>query len=446
MSGVAMTARDPRAAEFHALERTPQGDISGADWDTYYAALIPWLRSPDADIRSRAINRLFMAALWSEPRDAARPMARNPRVAWLLGVIDEAQRERHDVIAFVLDQIRYQDTGDADDPVPPWLERLRAAPPEGVPPEIVEGAILMRQPFDADDPAAVARLVALLDHPSDHIRACAARSMSACDGEALDAAAMFALVKEKDIVRPGIAGAYWTEWSFCRDSVPVDPAAWMMEILERRSGPEPTGLPFNGIDFHLHEICGAAPAMITRMIDAGHIPLAIESATEMRRAIDGMEPVLQRLAADTDALVRARAQRHLAGYYRVLHPEAEERGMISRWQDASADVFGLRLGESGALSVLVIYPPSEAAGFTDAEAWSIVDRLLPPDMRGAVAAHPLASPKSPPGPYRLGGQMMWRFASGPSLEMHGDPDARTWTRIDIIGGSLKAWEPFPTRA
>jgi hypothetical protein len=441
-----MRGRDPQAATFHAIERTPQGDITGAAWDAYYAALTPWLDSPDADIRSRAVNRLFMAALWSEPRDEARVIERNARVAWLLGVIDEAQRARDDVVPLALDHLRYRETGDADDPVTAWLDRLRAAPPEGVAPDLVAGVVLLRQPFDPDDAADVARRVALLDHASDIVRACAARSLSALDGDALDAAAIFALVKEKEIVRPGIAGAYWTDWSFAHEGCPVDPAEWMMEILERRSGPEPENALFNGIDFHLHEICGSAPAMIARMIDGGHSALAIESATEMLCAVDGMEPVLRRLADDADPLVRARAQRHLAGYYRVLHPEAEERGMIRRWRDASADVLGLRSSDGRALSVLFVYPLQAGASFTDAEAWSIVDRLLPPDMRGPVAAHPLASPKAPPGPYRLAGQTMWRFASGPSVEMHGDPGAKVWGRIDIIGGGLRNWRPFPSPA
>jgi hypothetical protein len=442
------------ATTFASLEQTSLTDLRGAEWDAYYADMVPWLLDADADIRKRAINRLCTAVLWAEPNSVVR--ARNDgvtiphdqivRIGWLLDGFDAAHVIQPDIIPFCLDHLRHQNSTSTDDPVMQWLERLRSSPPPSVDPGMIEGTILLRQPFDEDDPADVARLVALLDHRSNYVRACAARSMSVAEGDALDARSMFALIKEKEIIRPGIAGPYWTEWGFCRDYVPIDPIEWMMDILERRSGPEPEDMPFNGIDFYLHEICDHSPETVLRMMRGGHYNLAIETATETLGRVPGMEPVLRQLADHPEHHIRNRAQFHLAHHYRFLHPEAEERGAIRRWPDWSlhVDVFSFHHGEKRALWFIVIYPREIGGQFTDSFAWSLIDRAMPPELRGAVDFHHLHFDKEPlPTPYRLGNQLMWRFTSGASLEMQGDPDSKTWSRIDIGGAHLGSrWDPF----
>jgi hypothetical protein len=439
---------------FFSLEQLPLSDLRGADWEAYYAAMAPWLQSADTDIRKRAINRLCTAVLWAEPNGAmwagdsgvSISSEKAARIRWLLDSFDAAHAINSDIIPLCLDFLGYQDDGNPADPVTQWLERLSAAPPPGVDADMIEGTILLRRPFDEDDPADVKRLVALLDHPSNYLRACAARRMSVLEGDALDAAAMFALIKDKEIVRPGIAGPYWSEWGFCREHVPIDPIEWMMDILERRSGPEPENMPFNGIDFHLHEICDHSPQTVLRMMRGGHFNLAIETATETLGVVPGMEPVLRELADHPDHHIRNRSQFHLAHHYRVLHPEAVARGAIQRWPDWSphADVFSFHYGENRALWFIAIYPREDSGQFIDSLAWSLIDQAMPPELRGEIDVHPLHfSSELPPGPYRLGGQMMWRFASGANLEMHGDPDAKTWTRIDIGGAQLGSrWDPF----
>jgi hypothetical protein len=442
------------APTFASLEQTSLSDLHGLDWDAFYAAVTPWLRSANADIRKRAIDRLCTAVLWAEPSTVVQarndggtsPHDKTARISWLLDSFDAAQAIHSDIIPLCLDHLRYQDDDGVGDPVTLWLKRMRAAPPPGVDPGMIEGAILLRQPFDEDDPVDVARLVGLLDHPSNYVRACAARRMSVAEGDALNAADMFALIKDKEIIRPGIAGPYWSEWQFCREHVPIDPIEWMMDILERRSGPEPEDMPFNGIDFYLHEICDHSPETVLRMMRGGHFGLAVETATETRGAVPGMEPVLRQLADHADHHIRHRAQFHLAHYYRFLHPEAETRGAIRRWPDWSpeAEVFSFHYGENWALWFVVICPHEGGGPFTDAVAWSLIDRALPPELRGEVDFHPLHFSKGPPpAPYRLGNQMMWRFASGANLEMNGDPDGKTWSRIDIGGAHLGSrWEPF----
>jgi hypothetical protein len=453
-----MTTRET----FHALEQTALTDLRGPEWDAYYAAMTPWLLDPDAYIRKRAVNRLHMAVFSAEGHAASearralpepapwQPHDNSQRIAWYLATIEEAHARHPDVIAFALEHMRYGGGDAPDDPVMHWLERLREALPPGVDADMIAGTMLLRTPFDADDPADVARVVALLDDPSDHLRACAARALSAMEGEALDAAAMFELIRQKEILRPGIAGPYWSEWSFCQEHVPVDPVAWMMEILERRSGPEPDPLPFNGIDFYLHEICSHSPGMVLRMIAAGHAGIAIETATEMDEVVPDMEPVLRQLADHGDSRIRQRAQFHLAHHYHVLHPEAEASGMIRRWPEWSpdADLFSFHHGEHRALWFVRLYPRREDDRFDDALAWSLIDRVLPPDQRGEVVFHQFDFGKvPPPGPYRLGNVMMWRFSSGATVDLQGDPDSGLWARIAIGGfGAGDRWKPFGDQA
>jgi hypothetical protein len=439
---------------FATLEQDSLIYTSSAEWDAYYVAMQPWLLDADANIRERAINRLCTAVFFAEGQATARVSRageahssnRVQRTIWLLNAFDNAHTRHSDIIPICLKHLTYQDDSDAQDPVTPWLERLLAAPPAGVDPGMIEGTILLRQAFDEDDPVDVARLVALLDHPSNYVRACAARRMSVMEGDALNAADMFALIKEKEIIRPGIAGPYWLEWGFCQENLPIDPIEWMMDILERRSGPEPDDMPFNGIDFYLHEICDHSPETVLRMMKAGHFNLALETATESRGIVLGMEPILRQLADHSDHHIRNRSQFHLAHHYRFLHSEAEDRGTIRRWLNWSADaeVFSFHYGENRALWFLAIYPRDVVGHFADILAWSLIDQALPPDLRGEIDFHPMHfSKEPPPAPYRLGNQMMWKFTSGATLEMHGDPDGKIWSRIDIGGAHLgNRWNPF----
>jgi hypothetical protein len=439
---------------FAALEQNLLTDMSGSEWDAYYITMKPWLLNANADIRKRAIDRLCTAVFFAKRHSYAgshegsesHSYNQYERIAWLLDAVDAAHAHHADIIPLCLNHLKYQGSGDAQDPVTLWLERMSKASPAGVDPGMIEGTILLRQAFDEDDPTDVARRVALLDHPSNYVRACAARSMSVLEGDALNAADMFALIKEKEILRPGIAGPYWSEWGFCREDVPIDPIEWMMDILERRSGPEPNDMSFNGIDFYLHEICDHSPEMVLRMMKGGHFNLALETATESNGVVPGMEPVLRQLADHSDHNIRNRSQFHLAHHYRFLHPEAEERGVIQRWPNWSpdAEVFSFHYGENNALWFITVYPRDVGGHFADTLAWSLMNKAMPPDLRGDIDFHPMDfSKESPPTPYRSCDKMMWRFTSGATLEMRGDPDDKIWSRIDIGGAHLgKSWNPF----
>ena len=103
--------------------------------------------------------------------------------------------------------------------------------------------------------------------------------------------------------------------------------------LEKRQGDEPADLPFNGVDFHLHELCGGDIGAIERMIELGHKALALEAATEVPGVVKGMKEILLRLGDDPDAAFAQSAWKHLALHYRTLHPAAAGSGLVKAFPD-----------------------------------------------------------------------------------------------------------------
>ena len=70
-----------------------------------------------------------------------------------------------------------------------------------------------------------------------------------------------------------------------------------MNLLERRRGPLPADMPFNDIEFYLHELCRHSPAHVRRMIDGGFLELALMTATEDPDYHTIMVPLIQELNA-----------------------------------------------------------------------------------------------------------------------------------------------------
>jgi hypothetical protein len=446
---------DNRSIAFEALVETQLHKLSAPEaWDRYYAEMASWLTDEDASRRKRCLERLTMAVLWSEPSSAQHqdhsadvtPHDASPRFSWLLRMIDEASATHHDTIPNFLGELRFIDT---KPPLTPalmvWLQDLRVNPRPGVVDDDVEGTLLLVERHDEDDPATVARLITLLDHASDYVRACAARKLSGMDGAASEARMLFALIKDKDIARPGVAGPYWSEWQFVdREHLPVDPLDWMMDILERRVGPEPDDPPFNGIDFHLHELCCASPETVQRILDGGYVRLAIETATEIRGVVADMKPMLVRLAGHADDNISHRTAAHLAFYYRTLSA-APQRHPIRRWHDwaEDADVFSLHSVKDGALAFVILYPREEDAHLSDQSAWTLIDRVIAPELRGPMIRHYMEPPDALASPYIMADRMMFWFQSRVHVELTGDVAARRWTRIEISGGALGArWSTF----
>jgi hypothetical protein len=441
---------------FEALRAVDLSEIRGeAAWSAHNALLEPWLIHADQEIRRQALERLTMGILAAEEgsvvvaRNEGVTVSHDPpaRLQRLLAVVEAAHAAHPDMIPAFLGELRHKHDAPFVAGLLTWLRGLAESPPDGVDPGMIEGTMLLLQRFDEDDPADVSRLVGLLDHASEYVRACAAKQLANVDGAAMDAAALFALIREKELVRPGIAGAFWSDWQFSAEHAPVEPLSWMLDIVENRAGPEPEHMPFNGIDFYLHEIADRSPETVLRLLACGRGDIAIETATEMRGVVEDMRPVLLRLADDHDPGIAHRARMHLAMYYRVLHPAAEAAGLIRHWPDwaLEADTFSFHHDNGKKLWFVVLYPRSSGGVFSDAGAWALIDRLLPPDQRGPLVHHDFDYPKDGPArAYRLGDQLMHRYALS-EVTLTGDVTSQAWTRLDVMGWKLgPGWAPFGT--
>jgi hypothetical protein len=435
---------DLRALHLHELDE--------AAWREYYPAMVAFLTDANPPTRSSAVERLKMAVFSAE--ESAERQARkegrgweldqDARFAWFRREIETAHAHFNDVIPEFLKGLSFR----GDDwilmmPLRAWLTAMFDAPPPGVAPDKVEAALLRLRSFDEDSFEDKAHLIALLDHPSNAVRACAAHHLSDFAAEDLS---LFDLIKQKELVRPGLAGPFWMEFHFDSRYRPIDPIPWMMDILEQRAGAEPSldDMGYNGIDFYLHEVCDGSPETIRRMIDGGHVELAIETACEMRCEMPGMEPILIELGHHGDPQIARRARLQLAMYYRVLHPALTDRSIrhLPDWAP-EAELFSVHWGENQAVWFIVLYPRNSPV-FDNTTAWRLIDRALPPGLRGPAVRHLLDWEKDePPGSYDIATSRMMQFASGASLTLDGDVKAERWHRIEIGGAQLgDRWTPF----
>jgi len=410
-----------------------------AEWDAYYARMIPWLLHADADIRAMCIERLTTCVFWAEgsgPLDQRPPLEHMvKRTKWFLSEIETAHEKYDDVIPNLLSEMRFNwPYEDAQRATNAWLEKLLKHPRDKVRADVVEGIALINS--DMND-AVLARCFELLDDPSDYLRACAARCLSGLEPDETghSEADLFALIQAKDIERPGIAGPFWSEWHFSPEHVEIDPAAWMMEILENRKGPEPE-IPFNGIDFYLHEICDFSPETVQKMMKLGHVGLAVETATEHHGFIADMEPILIELGHNSDKSISDRAYLWLACHYNVVHPKASSD--LIRRTNAASDRYSsiaIRYGTPPrSRDRLIIYVTE--TGLTDDEAWEIINAIQPASARGEPV-HPFGSPFDFEVPYKVGDKYLWHFSDGTQIEFKGTDGARPlWTWISLYAPDL----------
>jgi hypothetical protein len=152
-----------------------------------------------------------------------------------------------------------------------------------VPPDIIRGTLVLLGDCGSTWEKLAPHWLELLDDASDYVRACAAKMLGEfCDSDTNPSAEeLFAIIKPKEIARPGIAGPFWVGRQYEQSGTP-DIVEWMMDILEKRQGNEPAQMPFNGIDFHLHELCDGSVDVIERILNGGHKWLALQKRLRNR--------------------------------------------------------------------------------------------------------------------------------------------------------------------
>jgi hypothetical protein len=315
--------RNQSMDDFWKLRELSLTDLSPEEWDGYYERMKPWLLHDEAGIRTSAIERLTMAVFRAEarltvpfrhkPADAQRALE---RMHWLLSAVQEAHAKHHDMLPALLGDLRYHgDDAPFNRALTDWLRELEREPPVGVDPYQALGIRLLVQPY-ADWPSKASDLMGYLNHPSYYTRACAAHRLGDTlpdDDDIPSDAEIVAHVVSLELKRPGVLGPFWSpRYEF--DNRHAD-ALWLLDILERREGGTPADLPFNDIDFYLHELCAMEPALVRRMMASGMEELAVMTATEMHESVPGMESVLRELSSSTSAHVARAANAHLARHY-----------------------------------------------------------------------------------------------------------------------------------
>ena len=422
----------PETVAFAGLREEPLHlKVGVTAWDDYYARTAPFVASADASIRDGAIERICMAVFRAEPMSARRSNGEYSiaRLGWFRNVLENASTHYPDVSRAFLEHMRFH--GDDEPFVAPlcaWLGEWLAAAADPHLREVIRGALILHGPHTV---GSAQEWITLLDDESDYVRACAAKRLGDwCDETTIPTAtSLFDLVGAKDIQRPGVAGPFWTGHQLGHCGKP-DPSEWMLDILAKRLDSEPTNLPFNGVDFHLHELCDFSPDTVELMLRLGHKKLALETALGQLAVVPGMQPILVRFGDDSDVNIAVRAIRHLAMYYCVLHARAAEFHVTRSldW-DARAIAFKLQVGEGPHAHFFNVHYPREGSSFTDEDAWSLIDRVVDPMQRGALLPHELASDDAP-APFRLGSQLLFRFDRA-RIELQGDADAKLWNRLEI---------------
>jgi hypothetical protein len=326
--------RDNR--EFWDLRDAPLHLYGPEEWTTYDPAMAAWLMHVDPEIRHCAIERLATATLHWDYEHSERAARKNQvsvsRVDWLLGELETAQRQWPDTIPEFLRNLRWH----GDDPhIAPrllrWIDAIASRPQPSADAGLIRGTQLLLVRGTAVTADQILHWTTLLDDASPYLRGCAAYRIGQVHDDDISemegaerlptSQALWALIGEKEIQRPGIAGPYWSpthaDLSGLTPAALADASLWMMDLLERRQGPPPSfdEMPYNDIEFYLHELCCDSPEMMRRMLDGGFTELALMTATEITGAVEGVKPILETLAENPNAQIAAAARAHLGRYY-----------------------------------------------------------------------------------------------------------------------------------
>ncbi|CEJ12684.1 hypothetical protein BN1110_02984 [bacterium YEK0313] len=437
---------------FQLLRDAPLHRFTPAEWTGWYPRVAAHLAGEDPATRAAALERLVMAVFRAEPGTLSGPErdahARD-RAVWFLETLAAAQRRHPELLAAFLEHLRWH--GD-DEPFPavllPWLRALRAQRLPEVPGDRIDAAELLIGGLAWTDRGD---LPALFDHASDYVRSCAAcmfgrQGLAYGDGDqdVMDPDIIDRLTA-KELERPGLAGPFWSGCMFFGDydGFGRDPVAWMLDIIERRNGPEPADMAANGIDFHIHELAAGDPAAIRRLARSGRTGLALMAATEIHDAVPAVAPVLRELAGHADRDIAWGAQAHLARYYGEAHPAAPpERLKYLPGSRLGVDALVIRYGEAPRWSDLAVFFPSGRDAFDTDEAWSVIDAAMPPEARGDIEKHPLARHDDGAGPVRVARNEHRSYAHC-QIVLSGEPEAQRWQRIEM-GARHRSdhWRPF----
>jgi hypothetical protein len=427
-------------------------------WDRLFAVLVRLLASPDATLLDLADHyaRIVMGAEYGPPFDdhTAEERARSAErrtVQMLPALTPRLRGGEVSLLRFVDDLVHVEGLADLEpqEIVREWIADVAAGPAQELAARIayLDG----RAPWARTGES----LLECLDHPSDGVRAYAARALGrryAGEENGLPPLPeLVASLTAKEIERPGIAGPFFSNWyddslaDFGRRAG-VEVEDWFCTILSQRKSPEPNTLPCsNGIDFFAHEIFGGRDGYVRRLIDMGQVDLAVQAATEVDEPIEEMEPLLVELADHAEAEVCRMASWQLASTYRRLHDAGARRGFVGRQSLAGGAELFIQFASRPELGVYsysaVLYPPQEQT-LDAAQATAILDTVLPAEQRGDLQPFGMPGDGGQPGLWVLGRTANARYSRGALVQFVGDTAQQRWERVRVIWhGAPGEWRP-----
>jgi hypothetical protein len=386
------------AADFRTIRQRIDGNALsrlGAvpqDWQNFFEDAIRLLPCDDHETKYFAIERISTAL------DAERRLNRISPKERLTPILQAIESQGENADWYIRRLTRYNSAlaeGEYKDFFDAWLKKIsdRSAYPQ-----ISDAAIVVAQLqldyFPRDNwHQARGFLSSYLQSDDVNIRAAAASAIARLfESDCQDLPPLETTmreIKDLDIQRPGVAGPFWDEIQFqfedykyytCDDGSKFSSVAWMGEIIAQRNGEEPYIEGHNGIDFHAHELMAGNVAAIRELIALGQESTAAMAATEINEPIEEMRDILVQLGHAEDDFVSRISCWHLAYLYKHLHPAAEARGFVRRFERDDAIIFVVYSPPESYPYAATIYPHGET--MTNAVAWSWIDRLAPPSLRG----------------------------------------------------------------
>lgn len=382
---------------------------SAEEWNNYFEKAVALLACNDYDVRDYAVNRL-QNAVWAENSQKYRsagfePPAASERLAPIFAAILSIEEPAHFVMTF-LRWGSYQD--EHKEFLSSWLGSADVGEVLGS--DVILACKIMTELYDTDDwNQARLFLEPLFDHQSELVRAAAASALGEMyNNDALNLPSLgeaMRMARDFEIARPGFAGPFIGPLLLNGldqgqlDDSGINLSDWILEIIARRSGPEPE-LPFyNGIDFYAHEHLSTDSKSVAKLIELGAEETAAMAATEEDFVVEGMQPLLEQLSFSKNDFVARICAWHLAYHYRVLPKTAIDRGFVSLVQKDDVEIFYVydRQSHGDRPYAATVYPIGQ--DLDDGSAWTWVDKLVPPAVRPPMEDNdfPYKTPQIYPG-------------------------------------------------
>ncbi len=386
---------------------------SSNEWDTIFETFIALLEHKEWQIWKRAIDKLIDALEIEQSQvsncDDYQPRPLDRRMKCICEAIAAQTLNKPNIFEIFCYKFKFL----AKKPpynrlILEWLDQLAASEEREIP---TKKAILVAQLFlgayDSTWQEVGKNLLEMLDDADLLIRACAAYQIGVFYGKSvkrheywewyidenyernqqaiigippLDV--MMQLIYNKELDRPGIAGAFW-------GAIPqqgFDAKEWLLDILENSPEPEPyiCYFPCN-LAFDAHERFSRDAGAVRRLIDMGRVGLALAAATDESCKVAALEPLLIELGNYDDPEIIRLASWHLAYHYHYLHLRGVEEGYVELVSELSnIDLFLLFNQEKELESpyAAVIYRKgiNQQLSLDIANEW--VDRIFPEAVRG----------------------------------------------------------------